>query len=161
MSGEKNSTIAIQRIAASETISLRDAVLRPGLPPGGSHYPGDDAEGTLHLGAFVDHTLVAIATLCREPMPVREAMPGKRSTTSWRLRGMATLSEYRARGLGKQLAQRCIGYAAEQGSTSVWCTSRIATVPFYRTLGFIECSDTFSLPQFSDALYIRMQRPLP
>ena len=155
MRGEKSSTIAIQRIAARETISLRDAVLRPGLPPGGSYYPGDDAEGTLHLGAFVDHTLVAVATLCREPMP------GERSTTSWRLRGMATLPGYRGRGLGKQLAQRSIGYAAEQGGTLVWCTSRIATVPFYRALGFSEFGDTFSLPEFSDAIYIRMQRPLP
>jgi GNAT superfamily N-acetyltransferase len=155
MRGEKSSTIAIQRIAARETISLRDAVLRPGLPPGGSHYPGDDAEGTLHLGAFVDHTLVAVATLCREPMP------GERSTTSWRLRGMATLPGYRGRGLGKQLAQRSIGYAAEQGGTLVWCTSRIATVPFYRALGFSESGHTFSLPEYSDVLYIRMQRPLP
>jgi GNAT superfamily N-acetyltransferase len=151
----------IRGIAASDTIALRDAALRPGLPPGGSHYPGDDAEGTLHLGAFVDQTLVAVATLCRESMTEREPMPGERSSTSWRLRGMATLPEYRGRGLGKQLAQRSIGYAAEQGGTLVWCTSRIATVPFYRALGFSESGHTFSLPEYSDALYIRMQRPLP
>jgi GNAT superfamily N-acetyltransferase len=145
----------IRRIAASDTIALRDVALRPGLPPGGSQYPGDDASETLHLGAFSDNTLVAIATLCRE------AMPGAQSPTSWRLRGMATLPEYRGRGLGRQLAQRCIAYAAKQGGTCVWCTSRVATVAFYRTLGFTECSDTFSLPEFSDALYLRMQRPLP
>ena len=160
MRGEKNGASTIQRIAARETISLRDAVLRPGLPPGGSHYPGDDAADTLHLGTFVGHTLVAVATLCREPMPGREAMPGERSTTSWRLRGMATLPGYRGRGLGKQLAQRSIGYAAEQGGTLVWCTSRIATAAFYRALGFSESGHTFSLPEYSDALYIRMQRPL-
>jgi ribosomal protein S18 acetylase RimI-like enzyme len=74
---------------------------------------------------------------------------------------MATLPEYRGRGLGKQLAQRCITYAAEQGGTLVWCTSRVATVAFYRALGFAESSDAFSLPQYSNARYIRMQRPLP
>jgi ribosomal protein S18 acetylase RimI-like enzyme len=74
---------------------------------------------------------------------------------------MATLPEYRGRGLGRQLAQRCVTYAAEQGGACVWCTSRVATVAFYRTLGFTECSDTFSLPEFSDAIYIRMRRPLP
>jgi ribosomal protein S18 acetylase RimI-like enzyme len=137
------------------TIVLRDAALRSGMPPGGSHYPGDESPETLHLGAFLDNTLVAVATLCRE------AMPGMQSTTSWRLRGMATLPEYRSRGLGRQLAQRCFAYAAEQRGTWVWCTSRVATVTFYRTLGFTECSDTFSLPEFSDALYIRMRRPLP
>jgi predicted GNAT family N-acyltransferase len=145
----------IRRLAASDTIALRDAALRPGLPPGGSDYPGDDAPETLHLGAFSDNMLVAVATLCRE------AMPSTQSSTSWRLRGMATLAGYRGHGLGRQLAQRCIAYAAEQGGTCVWCTSRVATVAFYRTLGFTECSDTFSLPEFSDALYIRMRRPLP
>jgi ribosomal protein S18 acetylase RimI-like enzyme len=145
----------IRRVAACDTIALRDAALRPGLSPGDSHYPGDDAPETLHLGAFLDNTLVAVATLCRE------AMPGTQSATSWRLRGMATLPEYRGRGLGRQLAHRCIAHAAEHGGTCVWCTSRVATVVFYRTLGFTACSDTFSLPEFSDALYIRMQRPLP
>jgi GNAT superfamily N-acetyltransferase len=154
MSAGKASAGAIQRIAASDTIALRDTVLRPGLPPGGSHYPGDDGADTLHLGAFVDGTLVAVATLCRE------VMPGDESTTSWRLRGMATLPEYRGRGFGKQLAQRCITYAGKQGGTLVWCTSRNATVPFYRALGFTESGDTFSLPQYSDALYVRMQHRL-
>lgn len=149
----------IRRIAARDTIALRNAVLRPGLPPGGSHYPGDDAPDTLHLGIYVaasiQTTHAAVATLCREPIP------GERSATSWRLRGMATLPEYRGHGFGKQLAQRCFTYAAEQCGTLVWCTSRVATVPFYRALGFTESSDTFSLPQYSGALYIRMQRPLP
>jgi GNAT superfamily N-acetyltransferase len=136
-------------------MALRDAVLRPGLPPGGSHYPGDDAPDTLHLGAFLGSMLVAIATLCREPIS------DEQSTTSWRLRGMATLPEYRGRGFGKQLAQHCIAYAVEQRGTLVWCTSRVATVPFYRALGFAESGETFSLPQYSDALYVRMQHPLP
>ncbi|HEY2003254.1 MAG TPA: GNAT family N-acetyltransferase [Acidobacteriaceae bacterium] len=155
LNSTNDSGAKIRRIAARDTIVLRDAALRPGLPPGGSHYPGDEAPETLHLAAFLDNTLVAVATLCRE------AMPGTQGTTSWRLRGMATLSESRGRGVGRQLAQRCVAYAAEQGGTCVWCTSRVATVAFYRTLGFTECSDTFSLPEFSDALYIRMRRPLP
>ncbi|MFL6428203.1 MAG: GNAT family N-acetyltransferase [Acidobacteriaceae bacterium] len=156
MRSEDSSAIVIQRIAARDTIPLRDIVLRPGLPPGGSHYRGDDASDTLHLGVYAsrDNTLVAVATLCREPMP------GEDSATSWRLRGMAILPEYRGNRLGKQLAHRCITYAAEQGGTLVWCISRIATAPFYRALGFTESGDTFSLPQYSDALYIRMQRLL-
>jgi GNAT superfamily N-acetyltransferase len=149
----------VRQLVARDTIALRDAVLRPGLPPGGSHYPGDDAPDALHLGIYVaasaQNTLAAVATLCREPVA------GEEMTSSWRLRGMATLPEYRGHGFGKQLAQYCIAYAAEQRGTLVWCTSRVATVPFYSALGFTESSDTFSLPQYSDALYIRMQRPLP
>lgn len=154
VSADENSAVDIRAIAAGGATALRDAILRPGLPPGGSIYPGDDAADTLHLGAFIGNTLAAVATLCREPMP------GEQSTTSWRLRGMATLPEYRGRGLGKELAQRCIAYGAKHEGTIVWCTSRIATVPFYRTLGFMECSEPFRLPQYSDAVYIRMTRSL-
>ncbi len=144
-----------RRIAARDTNSLRDAVLRPGLPPGGSIYPGDDGSDTFHLGVFVGGTIVAVATLCRESLPDRS------STTSWRLRGMTTLPEYRGQGFGTHLAQRSIAYAIEQGGTFVWCSARVATVPFYRALGFTECSDIFFLPQYSEFPYIRMQHPLP
>lgn len=144
-----------RRIAARDTNSLRDRILRPGLPPGGSSYPGDDAPDTLHLGAFIGGPIVAVATLCREPLPDQS------TTTSWRLRGMATLPEYRGQGLGKQLAQRSIAYAIKQTGTLVWCSARVTTVPFYRALDFTECSDIFLLPQYSDLPYIRMQRPLP
>ena len=144
----------IRRIAARDTVALRNAVLRPGLPPDRSIYPGDDAPDSLHLGAFLDNTLVAVATLCRQ------AIPDEQSTASWRLRGMAARPECRGRGLGKQLVRRCIAYAVEQRGTLVWCTSRIATVPFYRALGFREIGDPYSLPQYSDALYIRMRHSL-
>jgi GNAT superfamily N-acetyltransferase len=154
MDGKADSAIEIRRIAARDTVALRDAILRPELPPGGSIYPGDDAPGTLHLGAFAGSTLVAVATLCGE------SMPGTHNIASWRLRGMAILPAYRSRGLGRQLAHHCLAYAVEQRATLIWCTSRAATVAFYRMLGFNECSDAFPLPQYSDALYIRMQRPL-
>jgi GNAT superfamily N-acetyltransferase len=106
-------------------------------------------------GAFAGNTLAAVATLCREPVP------GQQSSTSWRLRGMVTLPEYRRRDFGRQLAQHCIAYAAKQEGTIVWCTSRITTVPFYRTLGFAESGEPFPLPQYGEELYIRMTRPLP
>jgi GNAT superfamily N-acetyltransferase len=151
-------TVEIRRITAWDTIALRDLVLRPNLPRGGSHYPGDDAPDSLHVGVYVtasaQSALAAVATLCREPMP------GEEIFFSWRLRGMATLPEYRGRGFGKQLAQHCIAYAVQQRGTLVWCTSRVATVPFYHALGFAESSETFPLPHYSDALYICMQRPL-
>jgi|UPI0003664678 GNAT superfamily N-acetyltransferase len=145
----------IRRIVASDTVMLRNAVLPPGLPPDRSIYPGDDARDTLHLGVFLDTTLVAVATLCREPLPDNNI------TTSWRLRGMAALPECRGRGFGRQLVERCLRYAVDQEGTLVWCTSRISTVPFYRALGFREYGDAFSLPQYSDALYVHMQHPLP
>jgi hypothetical protein len=88
-------------------------------------------------------------------------MSGASGATEWRLRGMATLEEFRGRGLGKRLAERCVAYAADGRGTLLWCSARIATVPFYRSLGFREQGESFRLPEYSREVYILMQRPLP
>lgn len=72
----------IAPISTAEARPIRDLVLRPGFPPGGSIYTGDDASDTLHLGAFTAGPLVAVATICREPLPEAD------SERVWRLRGM-------------------------------------------------------------------------
>jgi GNAT superfamily N-acetyltransferase len=142
-------------IHVAEARVLRDRVLRAGAPAGGSVYPGDDAPDTLQLGAFVDGRLAAAATVCREPMPAAS------DAGEWRLRGMATLEKFRGSGLGRQLAERCAAHVAERNGTLLWCSARIATVPFYLSAGFREQGETFRLPQYSGEVYILMQRPVP
>ena len=144
----------LRRVSLTDAMMLRDAILRPGMPQGGSMYPGDDAADTLLLGAFVEERLVAVATVCRE------AMPNISNLTAWRLRGMATLSQFRGRGFGRDLAECCMIHAADCGGTLLWCSARVATVPFYRSLGFKEHGRNFHLPEFSNEIYILMQRPL-
>jgi GNAT superfamily N-acetyltransferase len=145
----------LRPISIAEARELRDAVLRPGLPTGGSIYPGDEAPDTLHAGAFMDGRLASVATVCRE------RMPGFTTPDTWRLRGMATLARWRGNGLGKRLAERCIAHAAEHGGALLWCSARIGTAAFYRALGFNEHGEPFRLPEYSDELYVFMQRPLP
>jgi ribosomal protein S18 acetylase RimI-like enzyme len=74
---------------------------------------------------------------------------------------MATLEEFRGRGLGKRLAERCVAHAVDGRGTVLWCSARIATVPFYRSLGFKEQGEGFHLPEYSGEVYIVMQRLLP
>ena len=147
--------MAVRSISVAEARVLRDRVLRPGLPTGRSIYPGDDAPDTLHLGAFVNGRLAAVATVCHE------SMPGTSDAGQWRLRGMATLEEFRGSGLGKRLAERCVAHAADSQGTLLWCSARMATVPFYRSLGFKEQGENFRLPEYSGEVYILMLRRLP
>jgi ribosomal protein S18 acetylase RimI-like enzyme len=147
--------MAVRSISVAEARVLRDRVLRPGLPTGRSIYPGDDAPDTLHLGAFVNGRLAAVATLCHE------SMTGTSDAGEWRLRGMATLKEFRRSGLGKRLAERCVAHAADSQGTLLWCSARMATVPFYRSLGFKEQGENFRLPEYSGEVYILMLRRLP
>jgi ribosomal protein S18 acetylase RimI-like enzyme len=129
-------------------------VLNAAGPPSRSIYPGDDAPDTLHLGAFVNGRLAAVATVCHE------SMPGTSDAGEWRLRGMATLEQFRGRGFGKRLAERCVAHAADSQGTLLWCSTRMATVPFYRSLGFLEQGESFLLPEYSGELYVLMRCPL-
>jgi ribosomal protein S18 acetylase RimI-like enzyme len=129
-------------------------VLNAAGPPSRSIYPGDDAPDTLHLGAFVNGRLAAVATVCHE------SMPGTSDAGEWRLRGMATLEQFRGRGFGKRLAERCVAHAADSQGTLLWCSARMATVPFYRSLGFLEQGESFLLPEYSGELYVLMRCPL-
>jgi ribosomal protein S18 acetylase RimI-like enzyme len=142
-------------ISVEEARVLRDHVLRLGGPAGRSIYPGDDALDTLHLGAFVNGRLAAVATVCHE------SIPGTSEAGEWRLRGMATLDEFRGSGLGKRLAERCVAHATDSQGTLLWCSARMAAVSFYRSLGFKEQGENFRLPEYSGEVYILMQRPLP
>ena len=149
------SHIEIRPVSVGEARPLRDAVLRPNLPEGGSVYPGDDCVDTLHLGAFAEDGLISVATICREPRP------GTDESHSWRLRGMGTREDWRGRGWGKRLALTCLAHAALHAGRVVWCSARVSTVDFYRSLGFSEEGGEFRLPQYSASTYVIMSRKLP
>ena len=147
--------IALHPISIAEARIIRDRVLSAGGPATRSIYPGDDAPDTLHLGAFVDGQPAAVATVCYEPMPATS------NAGQWRLRGMATLKEFRRLGLGKRLAEACMAYTRDQQGTLLWCSARVTTLRFYRGLGLQEQGQSFQLPEYSDEVYILMRRALP
>lgn len=151
--GRAEAEVELRAIGANDVKAFRLRVLRP---PKREHaaYPGDDAADTLHLGAFVDAALVAVATVCRE------AMPGTSDADAWRLRGMATLDEFRGRGVGKRMVEACVTHAISQGAESVWCSARISVLRFYQAAGFKEQGEPFSLPEYSEHSYVLMKREL-
>jgi ribosomal protein S18 acetylase RimI-like enzyme len=102
----------------------------------------------------VNAELVAVASV------LPEQMPSTGESNGWRLRGMATLPNYRGLEIGRQLANLCVQHAQQMGGCYLWCTARIATKRFYADLGFVEFGEAFKLTQFSDSAYVRMQRRL-
>ncbi|WP_240360710.1 GNAT family N-acetyltransferase [Pyxidicoccus caerfyrddinensis] len=124
-----------------ETRPLRHAVLRPHQSPNLVVYPGDEDVDTVHLGAYAAGRLVGVASLYREPPP--DAL---RTTTAWRLRGMAVDPTLRGSGHGAALLQACMVHARGQGGTLAWCNARATAAGFYRSLGFSPKGDPFELP---------------
>jgi GNAT superfamily N-acetyltransferase len=122
-----------------EVRELRHRVLRPHQRPEELVYEADDAPDALHLGAFEDGELVAIASITREPPP------GSTDPASWRVRGMATLPEARERGIGSELLRRCVAHARRHGASCVWCNGRLAARAFYERHGFVLTRGPFDI----------------
>src|SRR5579864_5233966 len=93
----------IRPITAAETIPLRHAILRAGLPRETAIFPGDEAASSLHFGAFADGQLVGVVTLHFVPLLDRPDFD-----SAYQLRGMATTPEVRGLGAGRVLVEACV-----------------------------------------------------
>ena len=131
--------IEIHAISAGATLPLRLEVLRPGRPVESAKFPGDDAPGTRHFGAFRNGQLLGIASLYLAEMPERRGLP------AFQLRGMATSPGARGTGLGRALVHACIAFTMEQGASLLWCNARTGAVDFYRKLGFENAGAEFEI----------------
>jgi GNAT superfamily N-acetyltransferase len=131
----------IRAISAAGTISVRWPVLRPGFSRETAVFDGDDAPGTLHLGAFDGERLVGVASIYLAPFP---AQPGV--TPAFQLRGMATLPEVRGAGFGKALLAACVSAAREKDAVLLWCNARTGAAKFYEKNGWQIVGDEFDIP---------------
>ena len=130
-------TNLVCEVSVTEVRPVRHAVLRPGQPAERLIYPGDDE--ALHFGIHHDDTLVAVASFYQEPIP-------NTTTPAWRIRGMATLLEHRARGHGRRLVEAGLQRIREKNSAPVWCNARTTAAGYYKLLGFKPRGDEFEIP---------------
>ena len=84
--------VVVRAARFEEIVDLRHAVLRQGLPREEAIFPGDDAPTSRHCGAFVGDAAVGCATFHASRWEDEPA---------WQLRGMATLPEFRGKGIGR------------------------------------------------------------
>ena len=120
----------IQPIRAEDARLLRKTILRPNLPVETIFYPGDDADETLHTGAFLDDILVGVCTI------IGEAPAGENDNGAWRIRGVAVNSQQRGQGIGRALMEACFAHAKTHGASYVWANGRTSALPVYTALGF-------------------------
>ena len=79
--------------------------------------------------------------------------------TSYQLRGMATLPEYRNKGFGNQLVNFAIVYLRGQKVHYLWCNARKKSFSFYLGLGFEFISDEFEIEGIGPhkSMYLKIQ----
>ncbi|WP_155112288.1 GNAT family N-acetyltransferase [Metabacillus mangrovi] len=129
----------IKIIQAEETIPLRQQLLRPGRPQHESVYDTDSADTTLHLGARLDSKLISIATFSKEKSSFFS------EPVQYRLRGMATLTEYRGIGSGSRLLKEANQLLIERSAGLWWCNARMSAANFYRKQGLSVIGGEFDI----------------
>ncbi|MBZ0254834.1 GNAT family N-acetyltransferase, partial [bacterium] len=101
-------------------------------------FDGDYDESTRHFGAFVNERNLCCLSWMRA---------GLDSQPAWQLRGMATHSDFRGTGVGRELLDYSENQiASESGVTQFWCNARSGAVGFYQKQVWQICSDEFVIP---------------
>jgi GNAT superfamily N-acetyltransferase len=137
----------IDRVPASATLELRQAVLRPHETVDQLALPDDDEPLPGSLAAFnEDEEIVGTVRVApaRPPFPVRTHTAA--DSPSWRVRGMATREDARNLGIGSAVLSRAVQHVAEHGGGLLWCNARVPAVNLYRRAGFVEHGEVWEEP---------------
>lgn len=129
----------IREISPSDTLELRQCVLRPGLRLDQCVYAGDDDSTTHHFGCIVDDGLVGIVSIYkRDKVDLY-------SGCGFQIRAMATAESFRGKGLGLDLLRAAEKKAFTLGADYIWANARIAAVGFYRKSGYTIGENEFEI----------------
>lgn len=129
----------IKSIQVDETYPIRQKVLRPQQSLAACQYKGDEDLSTFHLGVFADGKLISIGSF------YREAHPDLREDVQYRLRGMATLEEYRNKKAGSHLIHEAEKLLGQKSANLWWCNARLEAINYYKKLGLKECGALFEI----------------
>jgi predicted GNAT family N-acyltransferase len=139
----------IERVPIVAILPLRQAVLRPALPPEASSYAEDDAPTTIHLAAYEGSDVIGCVTVFPEALADEPA--------AWRLRGMATDPVVRGTGVGARLLAAAIEAATATGAPLLWCNARAPAEGFYARYGFIATGELFDVPSLGPHRFMRLR----
>ena len=131
----------VLRVQTSDTYPIRSQILRQGRPIEDCVFEGDEEEQTFHLGAFVDGKLVSVASFYFQNHPKLQ------DPYQYRLRGMATLAEYRSEE--RRVGQECMSFPIIKQNMChiLWCNARKSALGFYQKVGFEKMGEEFDIPE--------------
>ena len=131
--------LEVKLINAEDTYGIRHKVLRPNQDLADCKFDHDHDKDSFHVGAFLEDKLISIASFYNE---INSDIEGD---LQYRLRGMATLEEYRVQKAGSSLIQYGEKILKERNVNVWWCNARIAVSDYYKKLGLDEKGDVFDI----------------
>ncbi len=133
------STTSVRLISAEQTYGLRFKILRPHQSIEACYYDGDHDENNFHLGVFFEEKLVSIGSFLKERHPNIEGQ------TQYRLRGMATLEDFRNRRAGTAIIHKGEEILLSKNVDTWWCNARVIAAEYYLKLGMTQVGDVYEI----------------
>ncbi len=126
-------------VPSEETWQLRQKILRPSQTLENCKYNCDSDPSCFHLAYKIHNHTVTVASLYIESHPLLNA------GTPYRLRGMATDTNFQGQGYGELVVLKGFEILATKKCDLLWCNARLRALPFYMKLGFQVIGDVFEI----------------
>ena len=140
--------VEINKIDAESIRSLRHSELRKGQDFSTTSYLKDYEEDTFHMACIVDDKIVTCATFYAEKSIRIE------SNNAYRLRGMATDSNFQRKGYATDLMTESFKELRNRDCDMVWCNARLVAVDFYKSSGFKITGEIFDIAEIGPHYYM-------
>ena len=140
--------VEINKVDAEKIRPLRHSELRKGQDFSTTSYLKDYEEGTFHMACIVDDEIVTCATFYAEKsMKVQ-------SNNAYRLRGMATDSQFQRKGYASDLMEESFKELKKRDCDMLWCNARLGAVNFYKSVGFKIIGELFDIEAIGPHYYL-------
>ena len=127
---------------------LRHAELRKGQDFSTTSYLRDHDAETFHMAYMAESNVVTCATFYPEKSDKILAK------NAYRLRGMATDSNFRRKGYARDLMNESFQKLKSIGADILWCNARLVAISFYESLGFEILGEIFNIEGIGPHYYM-------
>lgn len=136
------SQLKVKFISGNECVDLRHRILRPGQPVENCIYAGDDAATSFHLAVVTtENKIICNGTFMQEG---HKEFP--EAKLPYRLRGMATDSNFQKKGLGRMIIEVAEVELKKRNCDLLWFNGRTSAEGFYQKLGYTNIENIFDIP---------------
>lgn len=126
-------------ITPNETYLVRQKELRQGKPIETCMFNGDELSTTFHMGYLINNEIIGVVSAFLNNSVDFEY------DNQYQIRGMAVLSEYQNKGIGKKLFLEMEQFLIKRNINFIWFNARLIAVPFYKSLNCVEVGNQFEI----------------
>ncbi len=140
--------VNIRKVDAKKVRPLRHSELRKGQDFSTTSYLEDYEVDTFHMACIVDEKIVTCASFYPEKS-IKII-----SDNAYRLRGMATASNFQRKGYATDLMSESFKELKNRNCDVVWCNARLVAVDFYKSAGFNIIGEIFDIEAIGPHYYM-------